>query len=274
MAVVPDEPMFVYLNLFVAGDMGADIAPVGGDVYVDIDVPFVANAIAPIWITDKKIFGARYIAAAAVVPLYFEAKGSLVGPNGNTPIGSASSAHFADAFVMPIGLTWHTKNTHSLLYLGVNVPLGQYVVGDIHNAGLNHWVFDTNYGITWNIPNSNWEFDIDLGYSINTRNKDTDYKSGDSVHADYSVGYNFNEKLAIGASGYIYKQIEGDSGSGATLGPFKGEATGYGASITYTWMGPRKHPVVVTGEFLKDAHVKNRYEGEYFSVQIAVPFVD
>lgn len=274
MAAVPDKAGFIYLNLFIAADLEAEIIPSGGEVFAQVDVPIIANAFAGVWMTDKHIFGGRYFAAAAVIPMYFEVESTLVTPAGNQPFPTVYAAVTGDWFALPFGLAWHGENTDYFIYQGVSVPLGQYVVGDPKNGGLNHWVFDSNFALTWRIPKTKWEFDFNLGYTINTKNNDTEYKSGDSMHLDYTFGYNISEKFAVGLSGYAFKQIEGDSGSGATLGPFKGEAYGFGASLSYTFAGENlSHPVILTAEFITDTHVENRYEANWLSVQLVVPFM-
>lgn len=43
--------------------------------------------------------------------------------------------------------------------------------------------------------------------------------------------------LSVGANGYVYEQITGDSGSGAKLGDLKGRSIGVGPVLGYVWPG-------------------------------------
>jgi hypothetical protein len=154
------------------------------------------------------------------------------------------------------------------VYEGINVPIGKYTPGAPDNIGLNHWAFDTNLGFTWMIPDSDFEVDFDLGFMFNTTNPATDYKSGADVHLDYTLGYNFSEPFALGFSGYFYQQVTGDSGTGATLGDFKGQGVGIGAAGTYTFSMDPISALTVT--YIHDLHTENRYKGDWLTFLFAI----
>jgi hypothetical protein len=67
---------------------------------------------------------------------------------------------------------------------------------------------------------------VNIGYNYNTENTDTDYQTGQEVHVDVMVNRFLSETLAIGIHGFYLQQVTGDSGDGAILGSFKGEAAG------------------------------------------------
>ena len=66
------------------------------------------------------------------------------------------------------------------------------------------------------------------GLMINTMNPATDYRHGTEFHLDFMVNQFVAKDIAIGIQGSWYKQIDGDSGAGATFGPFMGESFGLG----------------------------------------------
>ena len=76
---------------------------------------------------------------------------------------------------------------------------------------------------------------------FNTENHETDYQSGTQFHLDVTIAEHLpllGGLFGIGANGFYYQQISGDSGSGATLGDFKGRMVGIGpvlSSVTKIW---------------------------------------
>jgi hypothetical protein len=79
------------------------------------------------------------------------------------------------------------------------------------------------------------------------------------------------EKLAAaGLQAYYLKQVSGDSGPGATLGSFKGEAIGVGATAAYHFPIGRM-PATVRLRGLWDLDVTNRPESKSLWLELAVP---
>ena len=52
--------------------------------------------------------------------------------------------------------------------------------------------------------------------------------SGTDAHLDWAISPYLNDKFHIGAVGYFYNQISGDSGAGARLGGFESRVAGIG----------------------------------------------
>ena len=53
------------------------------------------------------------------------------------------------------------------------------------------------------------------------------------MHLDLAVSKFLTPQIQIGAVGYLYQQVKGDSGAGATLGPFKSRIAGVGPQIGF-----------------------------------------
>ena len=113
------------------------------------------------------------------------------------------------------------------------VPVGSYKVGRLANLGTNHWSLDAGGGYTYLDPKKGHEFSAVLGFTHNWENDDTNYKNGTSGHLDWAASQFFSEQLHVGIVGYFYKQLSGDSGSGAVLGDFKSKVSGIGPQIGY-----------------------------------------
>ena len=88
-------------------------------------------------------------------------------------------------------------------------------------------------GITYLHPKKGHEVSAYLGYTINFENPATNYLSGNEFHLDWFVGQHLPKGFAIGMAGYFYQQVTGDSGSGARLGAFQGQAMAIGPCVTY-----------------------------------------
>jgi Putative MetA-pathway of phenol degradation len=74
-----------------------------------------------------------------------------------------------------------------------------------------------------------------------------------------ALNQHFPFGLAAGVGGYFYQQITGDSGSGATLGPFRGRVAGVGPLLSYT-VKVDKQEVTLSGRWFHEFDVKIEFE--------------
>jgi hypothetical protein len=80
-----------------------------------------------------------------------------------------------------------------------------------------------------------------------------------------------SESFALGVHGFYLKQITGDSGDGALLGDFEGEAAGVGpAALWITKIGGRD--VSFIGKWLHEVEAERRIEGDHAMVSVAFGF--
>jgi hypothetical protein len=70
-----------------------------------------------------------------------------------------------------------------------------------------------------------------IGATFNLINPSTQYRNGIDAHLEW--GASQFTSLQVGAVGYVYDQLTGDSGSGAKLGPFESRVIGIGPQIGY-----------------------------------------
>ncbi len=106
---------------------------------------------------------------------------------------------------------------------------------------------------------------------LNAENPDSNYRTGTEFHLDAMVNQFLSETLAVGVHGYAYKQIDGDSGTGAILGDFEGDSLGAGLAISWIpAFGGGK--VAVSGKWLHDIDATNRMEADYGALSISVQF--
>jgi hypothetical protein len=109
---------------------------------------------------------------------------------------------------------------------------------------------------------------------FNTENHKTNYRTGTQFHLDFTVAEHLpllGGIIGVGANGFYYQQITGDSGSGALLGDFKGRTTGVGPVLSYTtkiW----KKDLAAEVKWLPEIDVKNRPKGDYIWFKLGMVF--
>jgi hypothetical protein len=93
--------------------------------------------------------------------------------------------------------------------------------------------------------------------------------------SDYMFNKYFSESFAVGVQGFVYQQVTGDSGSGAALGSFKGQAAGTGLAAMWAVDLGEKEKVsdlVVTAKWLHEYHARNRLKGDYVVLNLTLGF--
>jgi hypothetical protein len=131
-------------------------------------------------------------------------------------------------------LGWNDGNLHWNFNFTVYVPTGSYEKGQL-SVGKNIWAFMPALALTWYDPKSGLDVSGALTYVTQTNNDATDYQSGDLLHFDWGIGLHLGAKQEweAGIVGNLVEQINGDSGSGAVLGPLEAESAGIGPALTY-----------------------------------------
>ena len=220
-----------------------------------------ANVIAPrlVWVTDSTIAGAS-LAVHAIVPLV----DLKVTP---APGLSQHKTGIGDITFGP-ALGWHLSDKmHTLLALDFYAPTGDYSKTNIANIGRNYWAVQPVVGFSY-MDKSGLNADVKGMYTYNFKNSDTDYRSGQELIADYSLGWGFGNGLVAGVGGYFYQQITNDKQGGARIHGNKGRALAIGPSIKYDsgkgWF--------VTAKYQMETEVRNRAQGKAFWVKAVIPF--
>ncbi len=176
-----------------------------------------------------------------------------------------------DVTLIPAILYWHRDNFHFALSEYIVTPTGKYDTDNLANTGLNYWTFDTNVTATYLNEKTGQDYSINIGYSYNTENADTDYQTGQELHIDYMINQFLSESWAIGIHGFYLRQITGDGGDGARLGPFKGEAAGVGPALLWSTKSLGRE-VTFIAKWLHEIHAERRIEGDHVFVSFAMSF--
>lgn len=226
---------------------------------VPINFKVTANVLAPrfVWVTGAKLFGGQ-VAHAMIVP--------AVDLDVRVNAASQNKTGLGDIIVTALALGYHhSPQLHSVVALDIITPSGSFDKNELANIGRNYWAIQPVYTATRMAPSGlNW--DVKLMYDINFKNKDTNYKSGQELHADYSLGYGLGNNWVVGVGGYAYKQTTGDEFNGADIGN-KGRAFAIGPSLKYD----NGKGFFVTVKYQKEMSVRNRAEGGALWVKATIP---
>ncbi|MCP4382440.1 MAG: hypothetical protein GY798_13665 [Hyphomicrobiales bacterium] len=268
-AVAPDPgPLIADLNLFYSAE--ASRAVLQGRANVGIDTSSLYSLFQGLYVWDAPAINGRF-AVGGFVPLGYVSLDAKVTAGAGKAKASADEFGLGDVGIIPASFYWNSGNFHVNLYEMIIAPTGEYSKGDAVNIGRNYWSFDSVLATTWFNPNSGTELSLVSGLMVNTENQATNYRTGTEIHFDFAANQFLSETFSLGLAGYAYKQIEGDSGSGAILGDFKGEAVGVG--LGFGWIpASGGGNFSLTGKWLHDVHAKNRLKGDYGVLTAAITF--
>lgn len=258
---IPPEPGLTYINYNLFYRAEVDRAVLQGRLKTNLDTFAYYNMSAFLYTFDKPVIGGRFLVGLYIPVGYAELDATIVGPLRSDSI-SDSETGLGDISFIPFSGYWNTGNWYFNLYEFVTTPTGQFDLDNDINIGRNYWSFDTVFALTYLNMENGREFSLVPGFMINTKNNDTDYRTGSEFHLDAMFNQFFSDTFAIGLHGYYYKQIKGDSGSGAILGDFKGESYGIGPSLLWTPKVGRWYPTI-TANWRHDLDATNRLESDY-----------
>jgi hypothetical protein len=150
-----------------------------------IPVPgFKVNAnvavLRPVFSTNAQLWGGNLVFHAIIPVIDLEVQAA-----GN----SQSKTGLGDITLGVFGLATHySPQLHTAAALDIVIPTGEYNKNNLANIGRNYTSFQPLYALSYIDPKG-FNGDFKLTFNFNTKNKDTDYKSGSEVFVDYSLGW-------------------------------------------------------------------------------------
>lgn len=128
---------------------------------------------------------------------------------------------------------WQGDDGRTALGVSVVAPTGSYEAGRAVNAGAgNYWTVRPLL-----IASRVWDSGLELGlratYSVNTRNADTQVRSGQYLHADWAAMYRVDDSWRAGLQGYVVRQFTGDTGPGVAGHGSKARVYAAGPMVAY-----------------------------------------
>jgi len=258
---VASEPSFLLrLNyLYYSGEADVTI-PLGGQHVVDMKARSNVLGITAFWSPEWGIIDEKWnYAMSATIPVVDMDVSGRVSPlsvnDDLTKIG--------DIVLMPLMLNYKVNEDFNInTRLALYAPTGDYEAGRLSNTGKNFWTVEPTVGFMYFGKNNGREASLFIGADFNEKNDATDYKSGTQVHFDGTLAQHFpfkNGLAGVGVTGYYYKQVTDDSGSGATLGAFRAKAAGVGPVLSYI-----SHSGEILGEikYIHDIENERRLKGD------------
>jgi len=252
-----------------SGNAGATVLQ--GLVGFDLDTTTVLDIVIGAY-TFESAFTRGTYTIGAVVPFGHAALDATITFPVRPPIqASEDSFHLSDIFLLPVQLNWSVGDFSFKLAEAVIAPTGGYDLDEVVNLGRNYWSFDTVGAATWLGSKTGTEVSIVPGIMFNTRNQHTDYKTGTEFHLDFTLNQFLSETFALGLRGYYYRQVTGDSGSGARLGDFESRAVGIGPGLFWR---PKELDgrLAFVGKWIHDLSAKYRFESDYVTLGVAWKF--
>jgi hypothetical protein len=272
---LPGKEAFVFANAFTYYN-GSATPPIefAGVPVFNAEATLYADSLFMLYQTPYQLLGGSY-AVATVIPYVWIKVDGKVSAGPFSPRVSDSTSGLGDVTVYPFILGW--TNAMDMKYdvrLGIYAPTGDYDKGHLANPGRNYWTFEPTLSFSWLSTKIGTEFTIFGAMDFNTENQATDYQSGTSFHIDGTVAQHlplFGGIAGAGAEGFVYEQITGDSGSGATLGDFEGHTYGVGPVVSYAH---KIGKVDFAGEvkWLPEVDVQKRLKGDYIWVKLGLVF--
>jgi len=247
---------------------------VGGNLVAGLDATIVADFVTGLWVPSTDFLGGTLAIGGALAAGVPDVKVSavLTGPLGN----SVGVQRKDDAFIIgdPLVLAelgWNVGGeSHIALSTTVNIPIGEYREDQLANLAFHRWAVDASLAGTWHDPKLGWDISGKAGVTFNGTNHYTDYKTGTEMHFEASIEKIVSPQFSAGVQAYYFTQISGDSGPGATLGPFEGRVTGVGATAAYNFpLG--KMPATARVRAFHEFDAVNRLEGTSVMLELAVP---
>lgn len=218
-----------------------------------------ADVVTPrlLWVPGTKVLGGDLV-FHTLVPM-FHLKASAMGMSqsksgiGDMTVGGA------------IGFR-HANELNTGASVELTLPTGSYKVGDLANIGRNYRSLETVFAITRS-ARVGLNADARIGYMFNGTNDATQYKSGQEIHADYTVGWGMANGWTLGVGGYLRKQTTLDEVNGVGVPGSKSSALAIGPAIRYTaengWM--------ITAKWQTESNVKNAPQGGSLFLKTIIP---
>ena len=264
---------FIYYHTTTDAEGGRTF-PIGGRIVAGLEARGDLVFFATTWVFADPVAGgqASVGVATAFGTLLVEAEATLQGPRGNSFTVGRRDRREGNADLYPTASIKWNRGVHNFMaYTMAGIPVGAYDADRLANLGTNHYSLDGGGGYTYLDPKKGHEFSAVIGLTHNWENPDTDYKNGTDAHLDWAASQFFSEQLHVGLVGYVYQQVEGDSGAGATLGPFKSQVMGVGPQLGYFIPMGNQQKAYVNLKGIYEFDSENRADGWNAWVTVALP---
>jgi hypothetical protein len=252
-ALPPPGDYFInYINYYSADKLRDGK---GNEVPINFHLTALAEVARWVHVTPVKVLGGD-LGMHVIVPLVDLKVSSAVFPETrNRSMGDIVTSAFVG---------WHNENWHYVADFDIVWPTGSYDTNRVANVGMNSAMLTPTLAVSYLSPG--WQLGLKFMYDINMRNKDTDYKSGDAFHMDYLVSRQVTQNLSLGASGYVFQQLNNDKVGGVSIADSKSRAYAFGPAASY-----QLGKVSLQAHYQREFGVRNRPQGDKVWLKAIVP---
>lgn len=247
---------------------------VGGNLVAGLKANINADFPIVLFVPTTNLAGGTLV-VGGTIPMgepAIDVSAVITGPRGNTAVISRSDNKFivGDPLLLA-NLGWKTGKTHITLATFVNVPIGDYRKDELSNLAFHRWAADASLAVTWLDEEAGWDLSGKAGFTFNGENHWTDYNTGTEFHAEAAIEKKLSPAWSLGVQGYYFDQVSGDTGRGATLGPFKGRVAGAGVTGAYNFKIAGKIPATLRLHAMTEFDARNRLEGQSVFLDFSMP---
>ena len=276
LAAVPGQPGWSWTTMYVHIEVSADGSKnfiKGSSVVAGLQSHADAVATGPTYTFATPVLGGQAAFSVFAVPgdVGVGIDATLTGPRGRTISGTAHDERttFSDVFYEGT-LKWNNGVHNTMIYTTGNIPSSTYDANRLANLSFGFVAVDAGAGYTYLDAKTGIEFSIVGGLTYNFNNPYNDYQNGIDSHIDWAASHFLSKNVLIGVVGYYFQQLTGDSGTGATLGDFKGRVVGIGPQIGFIFPAGEGYQGYLNLKAYKDLAVENRAEGYTAWVTLAI----
>jgi hypothetical protein len=265
----PPGTYVTFVGGYYTAEIGGPVTIGGVEIDVGLKLDFLQAAVNGVYVPNRTLFGGRPAISVTVPVGWVDLEADVaIGSLGGTR--EVKGGGLGDTTVRA-QLGWEHGDFSHLVYVQGLVPTGRYDEGFEPNIGLNRPAIDVGWAFTWTEKTSKLQFNGALGFTFSAENDITNYKTGNEFHFEWAIGREISEGLLIGIVGYNYRQISGDTGTGAILGPFEGDADAIGAGLVYTTLSDST-PLVINLRHYEDVYHQNHWEGSTTTITGTIRF--
>ncbi len=258
-ATPPPGTYVSFVSGYYEGKISAPLTLGGVTLNIGSRVQFFQEALNGLYVPEQKVLGGNLGLSVTVPVGHIDIKAAITGPLGNTFKDDTSGGGLGDVTARA-QLGWQQGDFAHTVYLQGVAPTGRYDVGFEPNIGLHRPGIDGGWAFTWTEKTTKLQFNSTLGVTYNFNNDITDYLSGVDFHHEWAIGRDICTGLMIGVVGYDYRQLTGDTGSDARLGPLEGSVDAIGGGMTYTTLANGK-PLILSARHYEEFDVERRWNG-------------
>ena len=244
---------------YYSGEIGTTVSFGGVTLNAGAKADLFSSGLNLLYVPDTKVFGGN-LGLSVTIPFGYVNYDAFITTGSAAAFRDVNGWGFGD--VIPrVQLGWQQGAFAHTVYLEYISTTGFWEKGFEPIVSLNRAGIDTGWAFTWTDKPTKLQVSGTAGFTFNFENTPVNYQSGDEFHWEWAVGFECLKGLVLGVVGYDYRQITGDSGSGAKLGSFEGSVDAVGPGLSYSTVID-KTPVTFNLRYYHEFDAHNHFEGD------------